>query len=690
MFSFPPATPTASTLQGLGGRPEVELCPSDIESEVLPAPMPVEFGGVLHGLAATPEALSFRRLTTRSGHAPVEAEKPTPDRRPPGDFTAMDTPTTSVDPDKQFANPTPPASAGSQFGFKADRGPVSEHEATFPPSARDEAKGAAGKTIAGEIQTEGSNSWSSQDFGVGPPHVIPQVVAPDRRLVEAKQPVMAALPSAQPDAAVATEAPLAVPGAVPSPGALAGPTSNPTRTGPDVPYAGPREYRSDSKSGKMVANRSATPAVANQSAGAKPGITDSSMVPPAPAAAGIATPRGISEIPAARSDAGVFSAKLSIAAPVLPDSNLEGRQCGPVGADFPAGRTAFAAIPPPPQINETQPPDNGIVQAGDAHIATMPSPEAAPTRVSGSMPEAGPTNGPVPSASALAAGASANGSIPPASSGSAADPVRSPEAVASAPMISAPDFAADLNADPALRAPTAQIAANDPLARPGADGANGKENKNNTKHTEGQAVAKLGAAHGTETANVISPMQNSPLAVSTSRPAAASNQGGPLPAAATALVERVVRTAGLVASQPAEKVNVRIELPEMGAIELQVAMRDGQVQASFRADSPEVRAALASAWSDFVGGREASAHSWAEPVFAPLAAGSVPASGDSGSSPSPFGEERGSPQQDPSFVGHPFVSSLHRGGRGGADPTAIVIPPDPPSPSPLRLLQATA
>ena len=177
-------------------------------------------------------------------------------------------------------------------------------------------------------------------------------------------------------------------------------------------------------------------------------------------------------------------------------------------------------------------------------------------------------------------------------------------------------------------------------------------------------------------------------------PAAPATAGTALPreplTAMSVLMERVTRTAELVAGQPAERVNMRLELPGLGTVDLQVAMRDGQVQTSFRSDSAEVRAALASGWGDFVGGREATGHVWAEPVIAPLVSATVPASGGSGfASPhSGLGEDSHQHQQPAadSMVG--LVRGL--GLPAGQNAAAPLNPVDSTTPTSTRLLQASA
>jgi hypothetical protein len=86
------------------------------------------------------------------------------------------------------------------------------------------------------------------------------------------------------------------------------------------------------------------------------------------------------------------------------------------------------------------------------------------------------------------------------------------------------------------------------------------------------------------------------------------------------MVEKVSDVAEHLASHPAEKVTVRIDLDATHRVDVHVSMRGGQVHADFRSDSADMRTALASAWKEFSQGREGSERRWAEPAFAAMAA----------------------------------------------------------------------
>jgi uncharacterized protein (DUF4415 family) len=84
---------------------------------------------------------------------------------------------------------------------------------------------------------------------------------------------------------------------------------------------------------------------------------------------------------------------------------------------------------------------------------------------------------------------------------------------------------------------------------------------------------------------------------------------------AVRMVERVSAAADKIATNPAGQVTVRIDLDATHHVDVHVAMRGGQVHADFRNASPEMQAALSSAWSDFARSREGSNQRWAEPMF---------------------------------------------------------------------------
>jgi hypothetical protein len=87
------------------------------------------------------------------------------------------------------------------------------------------------------------------------------------------------------------------------------------------------------------------------------------------------------------------------------------------------------------------------------------------------------------------------------------------------------------------------------------------------------------------------------------------------PAAASRLVEQVSDAAEKLSAGGNGKVDLRIELEGNHHVDVHVSVRGGRVHADFRSDSPEVRAALSSAWEGFVHSREGVAQRWADPVF---------------------------------------------------------------------------
>lgn len=83
-------------------------------------------------------------------------------------------------------------------------------------------------------------------------------------------------------------------------------------------------------------------------------------------------------------------------------------------------------------------------------------------------------------------------------------------------------------------------------------------------------------------------------------------------------MERVAEVAENLSANPSEPMSLSIQLDDTHRVDVRVTMRDGRVHAAFRSDSPEVRAALSSAWEGFVRSRDGAEQRWAEPVFAPL------------------------------------------------------------------------
>lgn len=220
----------------------------------------------------------------------------------------------------------------------------------------------------------------------------------------------------------------------------------------------------------------------------------------------------------------------------------------------------------------------------------------------------------------------------------------------------------------------------------------GVENKNRKQPTYPQVLTPVLSAHGIEHANAELPMPTtSPITLAGPTPNAAPPSER-LPSAAAALVERVVRTAELATSQPTEQVSVRVDLPDLGLVEVRVALRDGQIQTAFHSNSPEVRESLATAWNGFMNGREGSSHTWAEPTFAPLA--STPAPDSSGAAGGPSFAQQSAGQggnhsqqgRSPAGGDRPPAAT-----DSGSAPVSVPVPAhEPTNLHPRRHLHATA
>ncbi|MCX6937723.1 MAG: hypothetical protein NTU80_07455 [Verrucomicrobia bacterium] len=164
---------------------------------------------------------------------------------------------------------------------------------------------------------------------------------------------------------------------------------------------------------------------------------------------------------------------------------------------------------------------------------------------------------------------------------------------------------------------SAQIAAQ-PAAVSSASGeAVSDKNKNITQTYDKKDYKTLEKNDGTTKAyepGVMSPSYSSPASpVVSVKP---SELPVPVaPAAATRLVEQVAEAAERLSARSNDKVDLRIELEGNHHVDVHVSVQGGRVHADFRSDSPEVRAALSSAWEGFVQSREGANQRWAEPVF---------------------------------------------------------------------------
>ena len=111
------------------------------------------------------------------------------------------------------------------------------------------------------------------------------------------------------------------------------------------------------------------------------------------------------------------------------------------------------------------------------------------------------------------------------------------------------------------------------------------------------------------------------LAVRASGPRADAE---PTAVAALRLIERVEQAADrLSALRSREEFRFSVDFAGRHRVDVKVAVRDGRVFADFRADTAELRDALARGWDAFVRSREGGAQRWAEPVFSSHAASPV-------------------------------------------------------------------
>ena len=182
---------------------------------------------------------------------------------------------------------------------------------------------------------------------------------------------------------------------------------------------------------------------------------------------------------------------------------------------------------------------------------------------------------------------------------------------------------------------SAQIAEAAVQARPEGKNLTGDKNNNTVQDADFKGYKKQESADGIRPAyeqpsmTATAPIFTAPThSVQTLAPVV-SSVAPSVASTAVRMVEKVSEVADHLAAHPSEQVTVRIDLDETHRVDVHVSMRGGQVHADFRSDSPDMRAALASAWNSFSQGREGSNRNWAEPAFAPMAA---PAKADSASS----------------------------------------------------------
>jgi hypothetical protein len=107
------------------------------------------------------------------------------------------------------------------------------------------------------------------------------------------------------------------------------------------------------------------------------------------------------------------------------------------------------------------------------------------------------------------------------------------------------------------------------------------------------------------------PVVNAPeMRADTDAPAA------PLAVSTLRLIERVEQAADQLSTlRSREEFRFNVDVAGQHRVEVKVAVRGGRVFADFRADTPELRDALARGWDTFVRSREGGAQRWADPVF---------------------------------------------------------------------------
>lgn len=299
--------------------------------------------------------------------------------------------------------------------------------------------------------------------------------------------------------------------------------------------------------------------------------------------------------------------------PVLssPDNSLKGATNSPAAAPAPVGLPPVVAHELIGISTQATP---AVVRLYPAATSTPPSspPEIAPTPVR-------VTAATVPAAALLPVPALTYADAPViVTVRSAAESAVRMSAVAAVPVLLSEGSI--LPNSPASAAPSANPAqiATSGYGRPSGDGeSNSSENKNRFQSYDNKYDTGSPINGGTGRAYEQSAMSSitSTLAptVAVARPAEVMTAASAVDA--VRLIERVAEAAANLSARPSEPVSLSIQLDDTHRVEVRVALHEGKVHASFRSDSPEVRAALSAAWHDFVRSPERAGQSWAEPVF---------------------------------------------------------------------------
>jgi hypothetical protein len=281
----------------------------------------------------------------------------------------------------------------------------------------------------------------------------------------------------------------------------------------------------------------------------------------------------------------------------------------PVSPPPPLGLPGFAPVPPAATEGDSAKEESALPVPGLAFRFTRNAP-ARPAETMAPIESAPAPIAPVVTDTAPVQ-AAAVFTATPALKGRGAPVGESKEATGSTPSQAA--------ATPVSQTP-AQISAPTSPGFAGEGNNPGSKNKNRSQDTELKVDATVASSAGTARAYEQASMSSSSATFAPPAAVVRASEAmtAPAPAAAVRLVERVAEVSEHLAANPAEPMSLSIQLDDTHRVDVRVTMRDGQVHTAFRSDSPEVRAALSSAWEGFVRSRDGAEQRWAEPVFAPL------------------------------------------------------------------------
>ncbi len=171
------------------------------------------------------------------------------------------------------------------------------------------------------------------------------------------------------------------------------------------------------------------------------------------------------------------------------------------------------------------------------------------------------------------------------------------------------------------------------------------------------------------------PLPNTPLAAVAFEPFVGEGLGAEVEQVATArrAVAATLETVQQFSTADARGVNLKFSVSGTD-LAVHVAMRGGEIQTTFRTESPELRAALATEWRSVTGQFEAGAQRLAEPVFS-ASSSSSSVHADAGSA---HREGRSAQQQEPPAAPFRFSSSVRESAASAqAAAPAVSITPAP-------------